>query len=207
MGCANALHDRYFRSGLPNWEHNTYSAYVHAHIQNQNIQDLGGPRRCVESCVLTLPNSANRFFIERVDYYTQFKRVARTDTLKKFELLSIRHTEKEPVPLLPLTTDYSTSPLRGYVDAPDESEAASSLMGPGPWAVQHELQLPKSCARMHFTNKHKRSNIGITHTLKIIFRVERGDDLFVDAKTGRRKHFDIVVQTPIHILSVHTLNH
>lgn len=139
-----------------------------------------------------------------MDYYTQFKRVARTDTLKKFELLSIRHTEKEPIPLLPLTTDYSTSPLRGYVDAPDESEAASSLMGPGPWAVQHELQLPKSCARMHFTNKHKRSNIGITHTLKIIFRVERGDDLFVDAKTGRRKHFDIVVQTPIHILSVHT---
>lgn len=75
-------------------------------------------------------------------------------------------------------------------------------MSPGPWEITANLELPKSCARMHFTNKHKRSNISITHTLKIVFRVERGDDEYVDAKTGLRKHFDIVVQTPMHILSV-----
>ena len=141
-------------------------------------------------------------FAERVDYYTQFKRIARTDGIKKFELLNVRYHDKVPPPLLPLTSDYEGSPLYGLVDAPNDSEAASSLMGPGPWVLQSELQLPKSCAQMHFTNKHKRSNIGINHTLKIIFRVERGDDAFIDARTGKRKHFDIVVQTPIHILSV-----
>ncbi|EJD08036.1 uncharacterized protein FOMMEDRAFT_131011 [Fomitiporia mediterranea MF3/22] len=138
---------------------------------------------------------------EKVDYYTQFKKIARSDATRKFELLSIRFPEKDSPPILPLSSDYSTSPLHGYVDAEDESEAASSLMGPGPWSIQASLQLPKSCSKMHFTNKHKRSNITISHLLKIVFRVERGDDEFVDAKTGRRKHFDIVVQTPLHILS------
>ena len=38
--------------------------------------------------------------------------------------------------------------------------------------------------------------------LKIIFRVERGDDEALDPTTGKRKLFDIVVQTPVHILSV-----
>ena len=137
-----------------------------------------------------------------MDYYTQFKRVARSDNIKKFELLSIRYPEKDPPALLPLTTDYSYSPLRGYIDVADESEAASEIMGPGPWTIQAQLQLPRSCARMHFTNKHKKSNIGINHTLKIVMRVERGDDHYLDSKTGRRKNFDIVVQTPIHILSV-----
>lgn len=33
-------------------------------------------------------------------------------------------------------------------------------------------------------------------------RVERGDDNALDIKTGKRKLFDIVVQTPVHILSV-----
>lgn len=140
--------------------------------------------------------------LERVDYYTQFKRIARTDGIKKFELMSVRNFEKDAPPLLPLTSDYTRSPLRGMVVAADESDAASQLMGPGPWTIQHDLQLPKSCARMHFTNRHKRSNIGINHLLKIVMRVERGDDEFVDPKTGKRKHFDIVVQTPIHILSV-----
>ncbi|OBZ69941.1 hypothetical protein A0H81_10403 [Grifola frondosa] len=37
--------------------------------------------------------------------------------------------------------------------------------------------------------------------LKIIFRVERGDDYALDPHTGKRKLFDIVVQTPVHILS------
>ena len=114
----------------------------------------------------------------------------------------MRYYEKDAPPVLPLTTDCETSPLRGLVEANDDSDAASSLMGPGPWSIQADLQLPKSCAAMHFTNKHKRSNITISHVLKIVFRVERGDNLFLDSKTGMRKHFDIVVQTPLHILSV-----
>ena len=103
---------------------------------------------------------------------------------------------------MPLLIDYERSPLHGYADIADESEAASSLMGPGPWSIATELKLPTSCSTMHFTNKHKRSHVRISHLLKIVFRVERGDDAFNDPKTGVRKHFDIVVQTPVHILSV-----
>ncbi|THH03390.1 hypothetical protein EW145_g6296 [Phellinidium pouzarii] len=135
------------------------------------------------------------------EYFSQFRRVSRGDVVRRFELLSLRYPDRDGPSLLPMETGYENSPLRGFVDAPDESEAASSLMGPGPWSIEANLQLPKSCAKMHFTNKHKRSNIKITHILKIIFRVERGDDAYVDAKTGQRKQFDIVVQTPIHILS------
>lgn len=133
---------------------------------------------------------------------TQGKRVARAEPVHKFELLSVRHYTREPFQILPLTTDYADSPLKGLIEADDASDAASNLMGPGPWDVIANLELPKSCSRMHFTNKHKKSNILITHTLKLVFRVERGDDEYVDARTGLRKHFDIVVQTPMHILSV-----
>ena len=139
---------------------------------------------------------------EKVEYLTQGKRVARAEPVHKFDMLAVRHYTKEPLQILPLITDYSESPLKGFIEAEDDSEAASSLIGPGPWDVIANLELPKSCQKMHFTNKHKKSNISISHNLKLVFRVERGDDQYVDAKTGMRKHFDIVVQTPMHILSV-----
>ena len=75
-------------------------------------------------------------------------------------------------------------------------------MGPGPWSFHTTLKLPTACGLLHFTNKNRKSNIQIAHTLKIVIRVERGDDLHIDPKTGKRKLFDIVVQTPVHILSV-----
>ena len=81
------------------------------------------------------------------------------------------------------------------------SEAASTLMGPGPWTFHKDLQLPRSCDQMHFTNRNRRSNIVVTHNLKVVMRVERGDDLYID-KHGKRKMFDIVVQTPMLLLSV-----
>lgn len=81
-------------------------------------------------------------------------------------------------------------------------EALSSLMGPGPWLLSHDLQLPTECGKVHFTYKHKFANINVHHVLKIMFRVERGDDQAVDPKTGKRRLFDIVIQTPIQILSV-----
>ncbi|KLO14299.1 hypothetical protein SCHPADRAFT_826646, partial [Schizopora paradoxa] len=127
--------------------------------------------------------------------------LGRTDPVKRFELFSVRYMDKDQTSLLPLLGDYSPSPLRPVVEGGgggDAEEAASSFMGPGPWSLQTELKLPRSCARMHFTNKHKKSNITVTHVLKLTIRVERGDDEFVDAKTGKRKHFDIVVQTPLH---------
>ncbi|KAI0696679.1 hypothetical protein C8T65DRAFT_663417 [Cerioporus squamosus] len=132
---------------------------------------------------------------ERVDYWTGFRRVARTDPINR-----------DGPPLLPLSTDdpeaFKQSPLNEVLNPDDDiSEVVSSFMGPGPWTIRKELHLPKAEGTLHTTNKNKRSNISVSHMLKIIFRVERGDDSAVDPQTGKRKLFDIVVQTPVHILS------
>ncbi|KAH7921014.1 hypothetical protein BV22DRAFT_1097220 [Leucogyrophana mollusca] len=147
---------------------------------------------------------------ERVDYYTQMKRVARSQPVHRVPLLTLKAAgDKSPhdsQPILPITSDdphaFRKSPfyrLLGPDD--DESEMASSLMGPGPWTFHHEVRLPESCGMLNFSNRNKRSNIMVNHVLKIVFRVERGDDSAIDPKTKKRKLFDIVVQTPVHILS------
>ena len=126
--------------------------------------------------------------------------------MNRVVLLSLKDPHKDHA-LLPLSSDdieaFKGSALYGTVNSDDDlSEVVAQLMGPGPWSIAKNIPLPKSCNELHFTNKNKRSNITISHTLKIIFRVQRGDDLELDATTGKRKMFDIVVQTPIHILSV-----
>ena len=144
---------------------------------------------------------------ERIDYYTQMKRIARTDPISRIELLSVREPGKGAGPILPLVSDdvdaFKNSPLYALVTPDvDVSEMASELMGPGPWTFHQNLHLPASCSLIHFTNKNRRSNMVITHQLKFVIRVERSDDLHVDPKTGKRKLFDIVIQTPITVLSV-----
>ncbi|KAJ8457284.1 hypothetical protein ONZ45_g18372 [Pleurotus djamor] len=143
---------------------------------------------------------------ERVDYYTHMKRVARTDPINRILLLSLKHDEKGGGPILPLVSDdpdaFKKSPLMSVLTHEDDlSDMASSFMGPGPWSFHHELRLPTSCHTLHFTNKNRRANIIITHMIKCVLRVERGDDKYLDAKSGKRKLFDIVIQTPIQILS------
>ena len=134
------------------------------------------------------------------------KRIARTEAVQRHPLLSLKLDTKDGGPILPLDSDdpeaFRHSPLYAVVARDeDPSAVASSLMGPGPWAFSYDLPLPASCAALHFTNRNKASNIVVQHTLKIVFRVERGDDAHMDPKTGKRKLFDIVVQTPVHILS------
>lgn len=140
---------------------------------------------------------------ERIDYYTQMNRIARTDPVTRIDLLNVKGGDD---PILPLDSDdvdaFRNSPLYNLATQDDDlSEMASSLMGPGPWTFHQDLQLPHSCSYMRFTNKNKNSNIAVTHTLKWIMRVARGDDLYINPKTGRRKLYDIVVQTPVQILS------
>ncbi|CAA7260536.1 unnamed protein product [Cyclocybe aegerita] len=142
---------------------------------------------------------------ERVDYYTNMRRIARSDPPTRFTLLSIRGEGKGADPILPLESDdvevLRNSPLFQIINQEDDlGEIASNLMGPGPWSFHRDLKLPSSCDILKFTNRNRRSNILVTHLLKLIMRVERGDDLYVD-KSGRRKMFDIVVQTPVLILS------
>ncbi len=147
---------------------------------------------------------------ERVDYFSDFKKLVRTDPLNRIVLLAIKDQHKDH-PILPLESDdieaFKGSPLYSGAESEDEiSETVANLMGPGPWTVQRSIPLPKTCSELHFTNKNKKSNITISHTLKVIFRVQRGDDQELDKQTGKRKMFDIVVQTPIHILSVSFLS-
>ncbi|KAI0061210.1 hypothetical protein BV25DRAFT_807582 [Artomyces pyxidatus] len=142
---------------------------------------------------------------ERVDYYIHMKQTSCSDTTNRFSLLSLKYEDKY-TPILPLDSDdpraFEQSPLHDIINSHDDpSEVASSLMGPGPWSFHFDLQLPTECGLLHFTNKNKKGNIQINHTLRIVMRVERGDDLYIDPKTGKRKQFDIVVQTPVHILS------
>jgi len=146
-------------------------------------------------------------FSERVDYYTNMRRIARSDPVTRVELLSIKGEGKGSDPILPLESDeveaFRKSPLFSVLDPQaDISEVASSLMGPGPWTFHQDLKLPNSCDAMRFTNRNRRSNIVITHLLKCVLRVEPGNDVDMDGKTGKKKLFDIVVQTPVQILSV-----
>lgn len=151
-----------------------------------------------------------RLFIERTDYYSGMKVVARTDPIHRIPLVAVKSDKPEGGSILPIESDdpeaFLRSPLASLTDPEgDVSEIAGSLMGPGPWSFQTSLELPKSCGLMQFSNRNKQSNIVVGHTLKVVFRAERGDDEAVDAKTGKRKQFDIVIQTPIQILSVSRL--
>ncbi|KAF5355180.1 hypothetical protein D9756_005473 [Leucocoprinus leucothites] len=146
---------------------------------------------------------------ERTDYYTSMHKVARSDPVNRFELLFIRNDGKNAPPILPLDSDdpeaFRKSPLFTALSSQlqndiEASEMASSFMGPGPWTFHLDLKLPKSCSVIKPTNKNKRANMVVSHILKIVMRMERGDDKFMD-QNGKRKMFDIVVQTPVHILS------
>jgi len=121
-------------------------------------------------------------------------------------------------PLLPIISDdvnaARDSPLaalakQAFLNSPqlntfevggDEDEMYASLLEPlGPWHLEKDLKVPDCAANVKFTTKHEKTNIAIGHRLKVTIRVERGDDVALDAK-GRRKQFDIIIETPIKIL-------
>ncbi|KXN87481.1 Arrestin-related trafficking adapter 3 [Leucoagaricus sp. SymC.cos] len=146
---------------------------------------------------------------ERIDYYTNMCKIARSDPVTRYELLFIRNEGKNAPVILPLESDdpeaFRKSPFYAalssqFKDDSEISELASSFMGPGPWSFHFDLKLPKSCNMLKPTNKNKRANMVVSHLLKLVMRMERGDEKYVD-KNGKKKLFDIVVQTPIHILS------
>ncbi|TDL28111.1 hypothetical protein BD410DRAFT_782076 [Rickenella mellea] len=152
-------------------------------------------------------NKISAVLEERTDLCTQAKGFSPVRITKSFQLMDLKNSSKNPPPLLPLSSDYSESPLRGLMDSDfheikDRDHAAAAAMAsPGPWSILHELQLPETCYRMHVTYQHKASKIRICHILKVTFRVQRGDAEPTCVNNGRREHFDITISTPIHILS------
>jgi len=140
-------------------------------------------------------------------------KLARADPSSRIEILCIRNEGRNASHVLPLESDdpeaFYESPLFTALSPQlqnnaEISELVSSFMGPGPWSFHLDLKLPDSCSMIMPTNKNKRANMVVSHMLKIILRLERGDNQSLD-KDGRRKLFDIVVQTPVHILSVNFL--
>lgn len=95
-------------------------------------------------------------------------------------------------------------------------EAATTLLGPGPYSLYHEAQIPH-CDRLHASYHNPiitrsnmrglevaaRNNIEVKHNLKLVMRVERGDDRPEDrTKDGKKKRWDIVVMVGVGMLDV-----
>ncbi|KAL0066316.1 hypothetical protein AAF712_006747 [Marasmius tenuissimus] len=213
---------------------------------------------------------------EKTEYLTQFRRVARTDPVSSFPLLSLRDHNtysKDQKWILPIPEGVKVeeSPLHDVLNAPicnsgvdsspgspdveelagdveepvetrveyfapssdskhlpldlprslqrqrstafllrQREETIQSLQSPyGPWSFHADLPLPSSCRVMRPSNRNRRSNMNVTHILKCVVRVERGDDedsgddfsSKSSKERKKRKLFDIVIQTPIQILS------
>ncbi|KIM31493.1 hypothetical protein M408DRAFT_327686 [Serendipita vermifera MAFF 305830] len=162
---------------------------------------------------------------EKIDYVVHSHHLTRSENVRRFQLVSIRHpqslsTRKDVaraapalLPILSRESSHSSEAvLLPYADPPTtdsieqtaeerKTEALAHLLNPtGPWHLHGMLRLPLTY--LHTTHKqHKLSFVSIKHALKIILRVERGDDDSIDPKTGKRKQFDIIIETPINILS------
>jgi hypothetical protein len=156
---------------------------------------------------------------EKTDYYAVGRKVARHETPRKFILFQAKNGDKKERsdPLLPILSESASaakdSPLAPLARAAalnnprefaefsnPEDDVYASLLDPlGPWHLEKDLVVPDCHTRIKFTTKHEQTNIAIGHWLKVTIRVERGDDLAVDSK-GRRKQFDIIIETPIKIL-------
>ncbi|WWC65955.1 uncharacterized protein I303_108577 [Kwoniella dejecticola CBS 10117] len=158
---------------------------------------------------------------EKTDYFAQERKVARHETPKRFVLLFIKQPDyKERIePLLPIISDdpnaAEQSPIAEMARQaainnpnpdvfdldrdPNDSMYAQLMEPTGPWHLEKELHVPDCTSKVKFTTKHEQTNITVGHWLKVTIRVERGDDEALDAK-GRRKQFDIIIETPIKIL-------
>ncbi|KAK4687113.1 arrestin-related trafficking adapter 3/6, partial [Tremellales sp. Uapishka_1] len=157
---------------------------------------------------------------EKTDYFAQERKVARHETPKRFTLLAVKQPlAKATEPLLPIFSDSPTaaseSPLAPLavqaainnptpgsmdIDGNVNDDTYATLLNPlGPWHLEKLLEVPDCARRIKFTSKHDQTNVTITHVLKVTLRVERGDDVAVDSK-GKRKQFDIIIETPIKIL-------
>ncbi|EJT51081.1 cyclin binding protein [Trichosporon asahii var. asahii CBS 2479] len=158
---------------------------------------------------------------EKSDYYASNKKVARHETPRRFVLFSAKntppnkHTPAEPLlpilsddenaikdsPLAPLARNAAlNNPLEFENLANPEDDVYASLLDPlGPWHFEKDLAVPDCTTRLKFSSKHDQTNISVAHWLKVTIRVERGDDLHLDSK-GKRKQFDIIIETPVKIL-------
>lgn len=131
---------------------------------------------------------------------------------KKFLMLFVKQVDRlDRIPLLPIISDdvnaARESPLAPLakqaavnnptvdsfnVEGNDDTMYATLLDPMGPWHLEKNLAVPDCASTIRFSTKHEKTNITVSHFLKVTIRVERGDDEAVDAR-GRRKQFDIIM--------------
>ena len=132
-----------------------------------------------------------------------------TRTVTNSHNLLLLQYQDEKMPLLPLNQDdplaYEQSPLATLRHQGRRSEVVSQFLGPGPWPINVNLHLPADCNVLHPTSRSKESTIHVTHALRFTMRLTRGD-VPVSSRTNKRKLFEVVVRTPVHVLSVRSPN-
>ncbi|GAA6055120.1 hypothetical protein JCM3770_007450 [Rhodotorula araucariae] len=133
------------------------------------------------------------------------RKLTRHETPKRFQLLRIENKDPKE-PLLPILSDdpniLQNHPLKDFfINVSSSDDETPSLLDPlGPWHLDGLLHLPSCDSKLSVTTNHEKANISISHTLKIMMRVERGDDEYLDSK-GNRKLWDIVVEAGAVMLS------
>ena len=142
------------------------------------------------------------------------QKVAKAPKASRQVLFSLKYSSKN-TPILPLREeDPRKSPLYSLVredleyTGQDEEERASQLatewMGPGPWPLRFNVEIPSTYGGLRPTNMNKKGNITVCHVLKIIIRVEKGNAYEGDGDGLKKKMYDIIIQYPVHLLSVST---
>nr|POE85078.1 putative arrestin-related trafficking adapter c2d10.04 [Quercus suber] len=156
---------------------------------------------------------------ENIEYFCSNKRVHRMEPIRKVQLFEKR-ADGPPVSTFPGSTmriisgggvpyDQRAAAMRGeHVTGTDSSNLLGNLSDQenataGPTEMEFSVQLP-SChsmkererhSRLHFDTTHQ--NIQVHHWIKIVMRLSKPDP----AEPGKRRHFEISIDSPFHILS------
>jgi len=151
---------------------------------------------------------------EKLSYYAHGRRIARHEGTRRFPLAkaeNVAEGDEPALPVLPVFSDNADallhSPLTPWIinATSNDGEAACawlgrfvrltlptdhapSLLDPiGPWELETDLQIPNCKSRLHFSCKHPSANMEMTHILKLVLRVERGDREELDSKGQPKK--------------------
>lgn len=154
---------------------------------------------------------------ELVEYFTRSGVRVRTETITRATLLQLQHSPlsyETNEPILPFTSSdiqsFRASPFYRLRQLSQDAECKEALhyAGPGPWSVKCDLRLPGAMQGFHAstpkvnseggTERSLKSNVRIDHLLKVLIRVEKGDE---GVATGKKRLYDVFMHVPIRMLS------
>lgn len=155
---------------------------------------------------------------ERTAYFAKGRRIARHEVPRKWNLLKVAPKDaasKEGIlpivskvgdsQVIELLTPLAQAAAQSSDNAADwqGDSALASLMDPfGPWELAMDLPVPTSgTSIINISTNHKKSNIAVSHLVKLAIRVEK-----VQGNGDERKLYDILIEAPVTINHSHTAN-